>query len=79
MLNKGNRLKDIMSASGVSANTIRKVKASLAPAEPKTALAKKAQKKYSEAVKKNEALHKEKNEGKITLAEYTERLKKLKA
>ena len=29
MLNKGNRLKDIMSASGVSANTIRKVKASL--------------------------------------------------
>lgn len=29
MLNKGNRLKDIMSASGVSANTIRKVKKSL--------------------------------------------------
>lgn len=29
MLSKGNRLKDIMSASGVSANTIRKVKASL--------------------------------------------------
>jgi DNA invertase Pin-like site-specific DNA recombinase len=29
MLSKGNRLKDIVSASGVSANTIRKVKASL--------------------------------------------------
>ena len=29
MLSKGNRLKDIVTASGVSANTIRKVKASL--------------------------------------------------